>query len=72
LTEVVVLTAMVCGIAMFVQDTVLLRARKWFGWVFALSQRAVLSNFWSAAQIMVILITSTFFHKTPEFVYRAF
>jgi alginate O-acetyltransferase complex protein AlgI len=72
LTEVVLLTAMVCAIAMFAQDSVLLRARKWFAWVLALSQRAVLSNFWSAAQIMLILITSTFFHKTPEFVYRAF
>jgi hypothetical protein len=37
-----------------------------------LSQRGVFGNFWSAAQILLILMVSTFFHKAPEFVYRAF
>jgi len=66
------LTATVCGVAMFLQDFVLLRARKWFAWAAVLSQRGVFGNFWSAAQILLILMVSTFFHKAPEFVYRAF
>ena len=59
-------------IAMLLQDSVVIRARKWFAWAAVLSQRGVFGNFWSAAQILVILMVSTFFHKAPDFVYRAF
>lgn len=66
------LTAAACGVAMLLQDFILLRARRWFAWAAILSQRGVFGNFWSAAQILLIMMVSTFFHKAPEFVYRAF
>ena len=72
MSSALLLTATVCGVAIFLQDFVLLRARKWFAWAAVLSQRGVFGNFWSAAQILLILMVSTFFHKAPEFVYRVF
>jgi hypothetical protein len=72
MSSALLLTATVCGVAMFLQDFVLLRAGKWFAWAAVLSQRGVFGNFWSAAQILLILMVSTFFHKAPEFVYRVF
>jgi D-alanyl-lipoteichoic acid acyltransferase DltB (MBOAT superfamily) len=68
----VLLLAVVSGIAMFLQDLVLVRSRRWFAWATVLSQRGAPGNFCSAARILLILMVSTFFHKTPEFVYRAF
>lgn len=71
-SSALLLTAMTCGVAMFLQDFVLVQVRKWFAWAAVLSQRGVFGNLWSAVQILLILIISTFFHKTPEFVYRRF
>ena len=71
-SSVLLLTATTCGLAMFLQDFVLVRAKKWFAWAAVLSRPGVFGNFCSAAQILLILIASTFFHKAPEFVYRAF
>jgi hypothetical protein len=72
LWSALLLSATACGIAMFLHDFFLLRAKKWFAWTAIVSQRNVFGNFWCAAQILVIFTVSTFFHKTPEFVYRAF
>jgi D-alanyl-lipoteichoic acid acyltransferase DltB (MBOAT superfamily) len=72
LSSALLLSATACGIAMFLNDFLLLQAKKWFAWTAILSQRNVFGNFWCAAQILVIFAVSTFFHKTPEFVYRAF
>ena len=72
LSSALLLSATACGIAMFLHDLLLLEAKKWFPWAAILSQRNVFGNFWCAAQILVIFTVSTFLHKTPEFVYRAF
>jgi alginate O-acetyltransferase complex protein AlgI len=66
------LTSTVCGFAMFLQDLILLPIKSWFTWPAGSSKRSVLGNFWPAAQVLLILIVSTFFSKAPEFVYRAF
>src|SRR6516162_959443 len=72
LSSALLLTATGCGIAMFLNDFLLLQTKKWFAWTAILSQRNVFGNFWCAAEILLIFTVSTFFHKTPEFVYRAF
>jgi alginate O-acetyltransferase complex protein AlgI len=66
------LTAAGSGLAMFIQDFVSNRVVRWFTWTTALSRPGVFGNVWSAAQILLALVVSTFFHKAPEFVYRAF
>jgi alginate O-acetyltransferase complex protein AlgI len=66
------LTAAACGMAMFIQDFAFIRVGRWFAWAIALSRPGAFGNLWSAAQILLILVVSTFFHKAPEFVYRAF
>jgi alginate O-acetyltransferase complex protein AlgI len=66
------LISAVCGLAMFLQDSIRLPAKNWLAWTAALSTRSAVGNFWSAAQILLILMVSTFFNKAPEFVYRAF
>lgn len=72
LSTTLLLTAAACGIAMFISDLVVGRSRVWFDWAKALSRPGILGNFCAAAQILMILMVSTFFHKAPEFVYRAF
>lgn len=72
LAGTLLLAAAVCGFFMFLQDSVVRIARKWFSWPVIFAEHLVFGNLWSAVQIVVIVIVSTFFHKTPEFVYRAF
>ena len=66
------LIAVVCSFVMFLQDIVVRTARTWLAWPAIFAEHPVFGNVWSAAQIVVIVMVSTFFHKTPEFVYRAF
>jgi hypothetical protein len=66
------LLAMACAAAMFLQDLVLGWARRWRSWAVVPSRRGACGNLLSAAQILLILMVSSFFHKAPEFVYRAF
>jgi D-alanyl-lipoteichoic acid acyltransferase DltB (MBOAT superfamily) len=35
-------------------------------------QRGVVGHFWVAADLLVVLVVFSFFHKAPEFVYRGF
>jgi D-alanyl-lipoteichoic acid acyltransferase DltB (MBOAT superfamily) len=35
-------------------------------------QRGVAGHFWAAADLLVVLVVFSFFHKAPEFVYRGF
>jgi D-alanyl-lipoteichoic acid acyltransferase DltB (MBOAT superfamily) len=72
LSSTLLLIAAFSGFAMFLQDFVVRLARKWLARPALLSEYGMLGNFWSAAEILIIVIVSTFFHKTPEFVYRAF
>lgn len=66
------LIAVVCSFVMFLQDSVVHIARTWLAWPAIFAEHPVFGNVWSAAQIAVIVMVSTFFHKTPEFVYRGF
>ncbi len=64
--------ATACGAAMFLQDLVIGWSERWRPPAVILSRRGACGNLWSAAQILLVLMVSSFFHKAPEFVYRAF
>jgi len=72
LLATLLLLALTAAMAMRLQDVVVAWARSWFAWAMVLSRRGLAGSVWSAAQILAILMLSSFFHKTPEFVYRAF
>jgi len=61
-----------CVAAMFLQDLVTSWSEKWRSRAAILWRPGAFGNLWSAAQILLILMVSSFFHRTPEFVYRAF
>jgi alginate O-acetyltransferase complex protein AlgI len=61
-----------CGTGMYLQDLVRRWSGKWRSSAATLLGRGACGNLWSAAQILLILIVSSFFHRAPEFVYRTF
>jgi hypothetical protein len=72
LVAALALIALAAGAAMALQDAVLASGRRWLPRAAALSRASLPANLWAGAQILAILMVASFFHKTPEFVYRAF
>ena len=72
LCAALVLTALAAAIAMSLQDAGLAVVRRWLACVSTLTRTHIAGNLWAATQVLAILMVASFFHKTPEFVYRAF
>lgn len=72
LGSAVLLIAAPAGLAMFLQDSSTARLRRWLARERLSPQSRLLGTVWSAAQIWLVVIVSSWFHKAPEFVYRAF
>jgi D-alanyl-lipoteichoic acid acyltransferase DltB (MBOAT superfamily) len=72
LVAALALIALAAGAVLALQDAVLASGRRWLAHAAALSRASLSANLWAATQILAILVVASFFHKTPEFVYRAF
>jgi hypothetical protein len=70
LTTGLIILATGCSLGMFIFDFAV--APTWNMLGSARLKEGVIGSFWAAGEILIILNVFVFFHKTPEFVYRAF
>jgi alginate O-acetyltransferase complex protein AlgI len=61
-----------CAVAFFLWDFASRAIAGMFDITRSRMQRGIAGHFWAATDLLVVLVVFSFFHKTPEFVYRGF
>ncbi|HEU0216390.1 MAG TPA: MBOAT family O-acyltransferase [Stellaceae bacterium] len=67
-----VLLTIACAVGFFLWDFTSRAVAGMFDITRSRMQRGVVGHFWAAADLLVVLVVFSFFHKPPEFVYRGF